>query len=160
MKTQCEILLGEVQKSHFENALKSSVFLVHLCPESWRMTFSCMHVHAESKSNKLSHKVTWKCQNMHQEEQWFQHDSATPHTANITMQWLNLRFVGRQQSSHCRMAIPFTRLDFYLWGYLKEWYSKRRMCYGYRQLCSSMPSAPKRTFRKCLVKFWFFNLRY
>ena len=28
------------------------------------------------------------CGGIHREEQWFQQDSATPHTANITMEWL------------------------------------------------------------------------
>ena len=31
----------------------------------------------------------------HREEQWFKQDDATPHTANITMEWLDRRFAGR-----------------------------------------------------------------
>ena len=31
---------------------------------------------------------------MRREEQWFQQDGATPHTANITMEWLDHRFAG------------------------------------------------------------------
>ena len=40
---------------------------------------------------------------MHQEEQWFQQGGATPHTANITMEWLDRRFAGRLIS---RRRIP------------------------------------------------------
>ena len=41
------------------------------------------------------------------------------------------------------------------------WHSKRRMCQGNQQVCStfpSMPSAPRHTFRTCLVKFCLFFL--
>ena len=38
---------------------------------------------------------------VHQEEQWFQQDGATPHTANITMKWLDRRFAGQLISRHC-----------------------------------------------------------
>ena len=31
---------------------------------------------------------------VHREEQWFQQDGATPHTANITMEWPDRRFAG------------------------------------------------------------------
>ena len=58
MLMQCEILLLGVQKSHSRDALKSWVFLVRLFTESWRVTFNC--IHTESRSSKLSHKMTWK----------------------------------------------------------------------------------------------------
>ena len=62
---------------------------------------------------------------VHREEQWFQQDGATPHTANITMKWLDRRFAGRLISRHC---IPEWWLhspdlnppDFWLWGLLKD----------------------------------------
>ena len=60
-----------------------------------------------------------------QEVQWFQQDGATPHTANITMQWLDQRFPERLIS---RRRIPewaphspdLNPPDFYLWGFLKD----------------------------------------
>ena len=62
---------------------------------------------------------------VHREEQWFQQDGATPHTANITMEWLDCCFAGRQIS---RRRIPewsphspdLNPPDFYLWGFLKD----------------------------------------
>ena len=62
---------------------------------------------------------------VHREEQWFQQDGATPHTANITLEWLDRRFAGRLIS---RRRIPewSPRLpdlnppDFYLWDFLKD----------------------------------------
>ena len=65
------------------------------------------------------------CCGMYQEEQWFQQDHATPHTANITMEWLDHCFAGRLISRRC---IPEWSLhspdlnpqDFYLWDFLKD----------------------------------------
>ena len=62
---------------------------------------------------------------MNRDEQWFQQDGATPHTANITMEWLNHRFPDRlisrrrepQWSPHSPDLNP---PDFYLWGFLKD----------------------------------------
>ena len=62
---------------------------------------------------------------VHREEQWFQQDGATPHTANITMEWLDRRFAGRLIS---RRRIPewsprspdLNPPDFYLRGFLKD----------------------------------------
>ena len=62
---------------------------------------------------------------VHREEQWFHQDGATPHTANITMQWLDRRFAGRLIS---RRRIPewsphstdLNPPDFYLWRFLKD----------------------------------------
>ena len=120
------------------------------------------------------------CHGVHQDEQWFQPDGATPHIANITMKWLDRRFAGRLISRCC---IPEWSLhspdlnppDFYLWGFLKDHVYQnnpqtiaelkvaitqqihgitREECV--RQLClmaPSMPSAPRCIFRTCLVKF-------
>lgn len=57
--------------------------------------------------------------------QWFQQDGATPHTANITMEWLDHRFPNRlisrrrepEWSPHSPDLNP---PDFYLWGFLKD----------------------------------------
>ena len=62
---------------------------------------------------------------VHREEQWFQQDSATSHTANITMEWLHRHFTGRLISRH---RIPewsphspdLNPPDFSLWGFLKD----------------------------------------
>ena len=61
----------------------------------------------------------------HREDQWFKQDDATPHTANITMEWLDRRFAGRLIS---KRRIPgwspyspdLNPPDFYLWGLLKD----------------------------------------
>ena len=50
--------VGRSPKSHSGDALKSLVFLVQPFTESWRMAFSCTHT--ESRSNKLSHNMTWQ----------------------------------------------------------------------------------------------------
>ena len=67
---------------------------------------------------------------LHREEQWFHHDGATPHTANITMEWLDRCFAGRQiirrripeWSPHSPDLNPadLNPPDFYLWGLLKD----------------------------------------
>ena len=62
---------------------------------------------------------------VHREEQWFQQDGATPHTANVTMEWLDRCFAGRLIS---RRRIPegsphspdLNPPDFYLWDFLKD----------------------------------------
>ena len=107
---------------------------------------------------------------VHREEQWFQQDGATPHTANITMEWLDRRFAGRLIN---RRRIPEWSLhspdlnppDFYLWGFLKDVGYKNnpqtiaelkvaitQQIHGIarEELCSmapSMPSVSRRTFR-------------
>lgn len=60
-----------------------------------------------------------------QEHQWFQQDGATPHTANVTMQFLNETFPGRLLSRKSDFPWPahspdLTCPDFFLWGYLKD----------------------------------------
>ena len=62
---------------------------------------------------------------VHREEQWFQQDGATPHIANIAMEWLDRCFAGRLIS---RRRIPewsphspdLNRPDFYLCDFLKD----------------------------------------
>ena len=36
------------------------------------------------------------CRGIDQEKQWFQQDSATPHTANIIMEWLDCCFADQK----------------------------------------------------------------
>ena len=57
--------------------------------------------------------------------QWFQQDGAPPHTANITLDWLDHKFPNRLISrKHEPEWPPHSRdlnpLDFYLWGFLKN----------------------------------------
>ena len=57
--------------------------------------------------------------------QWFQQDGAAPHTADITMEWLDHRFPDRL-ISRCRKpewslhSPDLNPPDFYLWGFLKD----------------------------------------
>ena len=57
--------------------------------------------------------------------QWFQQDGATPHTANVTLEWLDQcfpqRLVSRQQDPEWSPHSPdLNRPGFFLWGYLKD----------------------------------------
>ena len=62
---------------------------------------------------------------VYREEQWFQQDSATSHTVNITVEWLHRHFTGQLIS---RRRIPewsphspdLNPPDFSLWGFLKD----------------------------------------
>ena len=59
------------------------------------------------------------------QQDWFQQDGATPHTAAASHLWLQERFPGRvislkeevQWAPHSPDLSP---LDFFLWGYLKD----------------------------------------
>ena len=59
------------------------------------------------------------------QQEWFQQDGATPHTAAASRLWLQQRFLGRvislkeevQWAPHSPDLSP---LDFFLWGYLKN----------------------------------------
>ena len=58
-------------------------------------------------------------------EQWFQHDGATPHTSNDSLNWLRQFFPDRLISRRCDPEwVPHSPdlnpPDFYLWGYLKD----------------------------------------
>ena len=58
-------------------------------------------------------------------EQWFQQDGATPHTVNITMEWLDRRFAGRLISRYhvpdwSLHSLDLNKPNFYLCGFLKE----------------------------------------
>ena len=65
------------------------------------------------------------CHGVHQEEQWFQQEGTTPHTANITMKWLDRPFAS-QLISRCHVPEWSPHLpdlnppDFYLRGFLKD----------------------------------------
>ena len=57
--------------------------------------------------------------------QWFQQDGATPHTANLTLEWLEAKFPDPLVSRrHDPEWVPYSPNlsppDFYLWGYLKD----------------------------------------
>ena len=57
--------------------------------------------------------------------QWFQQDGATPHTANITMEWLDHRFLDqlisrRREPEWSPHSPDLNPPDFYLWGFLKD----------------------------------------
>ena len=74
--------------------------------------------------NKFWRTLCARC-GVHQEEQWFQQDSATPHTANINMEWLDHRFAGRLISRRHVLewllhSPDLNPPDFYLWGFLKN----------------------------------------
>ena len=51
---------------------------------------------------------------VHREEQWFQQDRATPHTANVTMEWLDQPFAGRRVSRHRIPEWSLHSPDFFL----------------------------------------------
>ena len=62
---------------------------------------------------------------INRQHMWFQQDGATPHTANLSLAWLQDRFGNRIISQ--RMAVEWaahspdlTPLDFFLWGHLKN----------------------------------------
>lgn len=57
--------------------------------------------------------------------QWFQQDGATPHTSNVSLEWLQRRFGERLISRRCPVewaphSPDLNPPDFYLWGYLKD----------------------------------------
>ena len=57
--------------------------------------------------------------------QWFQQDGATPHTANLSLTWLDQKFpnrlISRKREPEWAPHSPdLNPLDFYLWGYLKD----------------------------------------
>lgn len=59
------------------------------------------------------------------EEQWLMQDGATPHTANLTMTFLNENFNGRLISKRSDFvwaprSPDLNPLDFFLWGYCKS----------------------------------------
>ena len=56
---------------------------------------------------------------------WFEHDGATPHTANVTLEWLNQpfpqRLVSRHQDPEWPLHLPdLNPPDIFLWGHLKN----------------------------------------
>ena len=62
---------------------------------------------------------------MQREKQCFQQDGATPHTANITKEWLVRRFASRLNHRRCVPEwSPYSSIlklsGFYLWGFLKD----------------------------------------
>ena len=64
-------------------------------------------------------------QGINQNMQWFQQDGATPHTANITLEWLDQQFpdrlISRRRDQEWLPHSPdLNPLDFYLWGLLKD----------------------------------------
>jgi hypothetical protein len=57
--------------------------------------------------------------------QWFQQDGAPPHTANITLDWLDHKFpdrlISRKREPEWSPHSPdLNPPDFYLWGFLKD----------------------------------------
>ena len=57
--------------------------------------------------------------------QWFQQDGAPPHTANITLDWLDHKFPNRlisrkREPEWSRHSPDLNPPDFYLWGFLKD----------------------------------------
>ena len=77
--------------------------------------------------------------------QWFQQDGAPPHTANITLDWLDHKFPNRlisrkrepEWSPHSPDLNP---PDFYLWGFLKDnvYRHKRRSTLYQRRSASEL----------------------
>uniref|UniRef100_UPI00358E2E41 uncharacterized protein n=1 Tax=Myxine glutinosa TaxID=7769 RepID=UPI00358E2E41 len=62
---------------------------------------------------------------MNRDVQWFQQDGATPHTANVTMEWLDHRFpdrlISRRREPELSPHSPdLNPPNFYLWGFLKD----------------------------------------
>ena len=62
---------------------------------------------------------------MQREEQWFQQDDATPHTAIVIMELLDRCFAGRLMSRRCvpewfMHSRDLNTPDFYLWDFLKD----------------------------------------
>ena len=60
-----------------------------------------------------------------QDEQWFQKDGATPHTANITMESLDYRFPNqlinmRRETKWSLHSVDLTTPNFYPKGFLEE----------------------------------------
>ena len=57
--------------------------------------------------------------------QWFMQDGATPHTANVTLEWLGNVFADRLISRRTEIewathSPDLNPCDFFLWGYLKN----------------------------------------
>ena len=64
-------------------------------------------------------------QGINRNVQWFQQDGATPHTANITLEWLDEQFsdrlISRRRDTEWSPHSPdLSPPDFYLWGLLKD----------------------------------------
>ena len=64
-------------------------------------------------------------QGINRNVQWFQQDGATPHTADITLEWLDERFsdrlISRRRDTEWSPHSPdLSPPDFYLWGLLKD----------------------------------------
>ena len=64
-------------------------------------------------------------QEINQNMRGFQQDGATPHTANITLEWLDQRFpdrlISRRRDPEWSPHSPdFNPTDFYQWGLLKD----------------------------------------
>lgn len=62
---------------------------------------------------------------VHREQQWYQQDGATPHTANTSLEWLDRKFpdrlISRRREPEWAPHSPdLNPPDFYLWGYLKD----------------------------------------
>ena len=82
----------------------------------------------EERYNDTLNKI-WRALGTHRgvyrNVQWFYKDGATPHTANITIEWLNYPFLNRlisrrrepEWSPHSSDLNP---PGFYLWGFLKD----------------------------------------
>ena len=63
--------------------------------------------------------------------QWFQQDGATPHTANLTIEWLDDKFPGRlisrrREPEWAPYSPDLNPPDFFLWGFLKDNVYKNR----------------------------------
>ena len=59
------------------------------------------------------------------QQEWFQQDGATPHTAAASRLWLQERFPGRvislkEEVEWAPHSPDLSPLDFFLWGYLKD----------------------------------------
>ena len=72
-----------------------------------------------------------KRRDINRDVQWFQQDGATPHTANITMEWLDHRFpdrlISRRREPEWSPHSPdLNPPDFYLWGFLKDHVYEKR----------------------------------
>ena len=74
---------------------------------------------------KKFYKALGRRRGLVRDEQWFQQDGATPHTSNITLQWLRDHFGDQIISRRCAVewaphSPDLNPPDFYLWGYLKD----------------------------------------
>ncbi|KAI6648262.1 hypothetical protein LOD99_12071 [Oopsacas minuta] len=74
--------------------------------------------------NKFWNELETRC-HTYIPKSWFQQDGATPHTANITINWLKEHFKHRVVSKRYKIGWPpyspdLSPPDFFLWGYLKD----------------------------------------